>query len=96
MITMMTRRDVLDQLKRVGIHELSLLKKDCREFENYMAVYYGYKILKKESDSIPALSTPNSTPPTRKNSMKLRRYKRTYSGLPSSPLGVKSEKNKGQ
>jgi hypothetical protein len=45
---MMTRRDVLDQLKRVGIKDLSLLKRSCRDFENYMAVNYDYEIIKKE------------------------------------------------
>ena len=96
MIAMMTRRDVLDQLKRVGIHELSLLKRDCREFENYMAVYYGYKILKKGSEAKPALSTQNATHPTLKTSLNLKRYKRNYSGLPFSPPRVKSEQNRGQ
>jgi hypothetical protein len=45
---MMTRRDVLDQLKRVGIKDLSLLKRSCRDFENYMAVNYDYEIVRKE------------------------------------------------
>lgn len=49
----MTRRDVLDQLKRVGIKDLSLLKRSCREFENYMAVNYDYEILKKKRIVLP-------------------------------------------
>lgn len=45
---MMTRRDVLDQLKRVGIKDLSLLRRSCRDFENYMAVNYDYEISRKK------------------------------------------------
>jgi hypothetical protein len=44
---MLTRRDVLDHLKRVGIRRLSEIKGNCREFEQYMAVYYDYEIEKK-------------------------------------------------
>jgi hypothetical protein len=44
---MLTRRDVLNHLKRVGVKEFSQLKRDCREFEQYMAVYYDYIIVKK-------------------------------------------------
>ncbi len=77
----MTRRDVLNQLKRVGIRELSLLKRDCREFETYMDVYYDYKILKKESEpKPPALSLQNPTPPHLKISLNLKRYLRDHSG----------------
>ncbi len=77
----MTRRDVLNQLKRVGIRELSLLKRDCREFETYMEVYYDYKILKKENETKPpALSLQNPTPTHLKISLNLKRYLRDYSG----------------
>jgi len=94
---MMTRRDVLDQLKRVGIHELSLLKRDCREFENYMAVYYDYKILKKDSGAKPpALSPPNPTPSHLKISSNLKRYLRDYSVLSFSSPRAKSEPKGGQ
>ena len=93
----MTRRDVLDQLKRVGINELSLLKRDCREFENYMAAYYDYKILKKESETKPpALSPQNHTPSHLKTFLNLRRYKQDYSGLTFSHPRVKSEQNRDQ
>jgi hypothetical protein len=94
---MMTRRDVLDQLKRVGIHELALLKRDCREFENYMAIYYDYKILKKESEAKPPpLSPQNPTPSHLKISLNLKRYLGDYSGLSFSPPRVKSGHNRGQ
>jgi len=55
----MTRRDVLDQMKRVGIKDLSLLKRSCRDFENYMAVNYDYEILKKERKVKPPDPSPD-------------------------------------
>jgi len=79
---MMTRRDVLDQLKRVGIKDLSLLKRSCRDFENYMAVNYDYKIPKKERpvrSPAPPLHRPTSSP--MKISLNLRRRKIGYPKL---------------
>jgi hypothetical protein len=35
---MLTRREVLIELKRVEIKELSPLKRECRDFEKYVAV----------------------------------------------------------
>ncbi len=35
------------QLRRVGVRKLSQLKRNCREFEQYMVVDYDYEILKK-------------------------------------------------
>ena len=93
---MMTRRDVLEQLNRVGVHELSLLKRDCREFENYMAVYYGYKILKKDRETKSAPSALNTTPPSLKNFLNVRPHRRNCAGLPLNPPRVKSEPNRCQ
>jgi hypothetical protein len=95
---MMTRRDVLNQLKRVGIHQLSLLKRDCREFETYMDVYYDYKILKKErGPKIPALSLQNPASTHLKISLNLKRYLQDYSGLSfNPPRGNKSGQKAGQ
>jgi hypothetical protein len=45
---MLTRREVLVQLRRVGIRELSQLKRACREFERYMSVNYDNEILEEE------------------------------------------------
>ena len=45
---MLTRREVLMQLRRVGVRELSQLKRDCREFEQFMAVNYDYEVVKNE------------------------------------------------
>lgn len=44
----LTRREVLMQLRRIGVRELSQLKQDCREFEQFMAVNYDYEIVKNE------------------------------------------------
>jgi hypothetical protein len=94
---MMTRRDVLNQLKRVGIHELSILKRDCREFENYMAIYYDYKILKKGNEPKPAaLSLSNPTPTHLKISLNLKRYLGDFSGLSFTPLRDKSRQKEDQ
>ena len=79
---MMTRRDVLDQLKRVGIKDLSLLKRSCREFENYMAVNYDYEILRKEKPvklRAPSIYKPVTTP--LKISLNLRRRRISYPKL---------------
>jgi hypothetical protein len=74
MMAMMTRHDVLEQLKRVGVKDLSLLKKSCRDFENYMAVNYDYKIFKKaRAVKLPALSFDSPASAPMKISVNLRR-----------------------
>jgi len=40
---MLTRREILIELKSAGIENLSLLKWHCRDFENYMAASYGFE-----------------------------------------------------
>jgi hypothetical protein len=95
MIDMMTRRDVLQQLKRVGIHELSLLKRDCREFENYMASCYGYRILKKDREAKPAPSAQDTIPPSPKISLNLRPHRRNCARPSFNPSRVKSDQNRG-
>ena len=78
----MTRRDVLEQLKRVGIKDLSLLKRSCRDFENYMAVHYDYEILKKErSVTTPAFPLKPPTLSSLKISLNLKRRSVTYPRL---------------
>lgn len=42
---MLTRREILDQLKRMGVKEPSLLKIYLKDFENYMQINYGLKIV---------------------------------------------------
>ena len=44
----LTRREVLKQLNRIGLKKISELKINCREFEQYMAVNYDYEIVKNE------------------------------------------------
>jgi hypothetical protein len=81
-VDMMTRRDVLDQLKRVGIKDLSLLKRSCRDFENYMAVNYDYEILRKEKPvklRAPSIHKPVTTP--MKISLNLRQRRISYPRL---------------
>jgi hypothetical protein len=45
---MLTRWEVLMQLRKMEGRSLSQLKRDCREFEDYMAVNYDYEIAKKK------------------------------------------------
>jgi len=78
----MTRREVLEQLKRVGVKDLSLLKRSCRDFENYMAVNYDYEILKKgRIVGLPALPLKNPTLSSLKFSLNLKRRSVTYPRL---------------
>ena len=46
---MLTRWEVLMQLRKMEGRSLSQLKRDCREFEEYMAVNYDYVIVKKRA-----------------------------------------------
>lgn len=50
MNVMLTRREILIQLRKLGVKEPSLLKAYLRDFENYMKTNYGLDILKEESD----------------------------------------------
>jgi hypothetical protein len=43
---MLTRREVLVQLKTLGVKEVSLLKLYLRDIEKYMETNYGMRILK--------------------------------------------------
>jgi hypothetical protein len=43
---MLTRRDVLTELKRMGVKKPSLLKNYLRDFEKYIGTYYDFKITK--------------------------------------------------
>jgi hypothetical protein len=47
---MLSRREVLTQLKTLGIKEQSLLKAYLRDFEQYMRKNYGLEIIKKSRD----------------------------------------------
>jgi hypothetical protein len=45
---MLTRREILIELERVGLRGCSLLKRNCRDFEKYMSIHYDFKIPRKE------------------------------------------------
>ena len=47
MIIMLSRREILMQLRRLGVNEQSLLKAYLRDFEQYMKKNYGLEIIKK-------------------------------------------------
>ncbi len=44
---MLSRREILIQLRRMGVKEQSLLKAYLRDFEQYMKMNYGLEIIKK-------------------------------------------------
>ena len=50
---MLTRREVLTKLRRVGVRKLSWLKSDCREIEQYMTANHDYEIVKNKRPSSP-------------------------------------------
>ncbi|OGP76945.1 MAG: hypothetical protein A2W09_09065 [Deltaproteobacteria bacterium RBG_16_50_11] len=55
---MLTRREVLTELTRMGVKKLSLLKTCLREFEKYISTYYGFQVLRpkktRQGDLSPA------------------------------------------
>lgn len=59
---MLTRHEVLMELKRMGVKEPSLLKSYLRDFEDYMSTHYGLKIVKrkKRSNELPKDKSPSS------------------------------------
>ena len=46
-VIMLSRREILIQLRRLGVKEQSLLKAYLRDFEQYMKKNYGMEIIKK-------------------------------------------------
>ena len=56
---MLSRRDVLTQLTKLGVKQQSLLKAYLRDFEKYMKENYGLEVLKKSSHT-----TQKEPPPT--------------------------------
>jgi hypothetical protein len=49
---MLTRREVLIQLKILGVREVSLLKLYLRDIEKYMETNYGMRIVKRKKDEL--------------------------------------------
>jgi hypothetical protein len=43
---MLTRRDILNELKRMGVRKPSLLKSYLRDFERYIGIHYDFRISK--------------------------------------------------
>jgi len=60
---MLTRRDILNELKRMGVRKPSLLKSYLRDFEKYIGAYYDFKISKsnKTLDHQPIQNTKSSS-----------------------------------
>jgi len=52
---MLTRRDILMELKRMGVRKPSLLKSYLRDFERYIGNHYSFEIskTKKTLDPLP-------------------------------------------
>jgi hypothetical protein len=44
---MLTEREILAELGRMGIKEPSLMEKSLKEFEEYMAENYGLKMIEE-------------------------------------------------
>jgi len=47
-IVMLTRYEILKELKRMGVKEPCLLKAYLRDFENYIGTHYGLEIVKRK------------------------------------------------
>ena len=58
---MLTRREVLNELRRIGIKEPSLLKEYLEDFEHYMETTNGLKITTTRADSEEKLFKQDST-----------------------------------
>jgi hypothetical protein len=59
---MLTRYEILKELRRMGVKEPSLLKAYLRDFENYIGTHYGLKIVKtkKKLDDSPSPKSSSS------------------------------------
>ncbi len=53
---MLTRREVLKELRRIGIKEPSLLKEYLEDFEHYLEVNHGLRIATGGAESEKILS----------------------------------------
>jgi hypothetical protein len=67
---MITRKEVLKELGRLGLRDLSEIKRGCREYEDYMAAFYGLKIMKSvKAKKSPGGATKNLSPRGKTNSL---------------------------
>jgi hypothetical protein len=55
---MLNRREILAQLKRIGVKEPALRKIYLRDFEKYMEINYGLKIGKEEKFRLKSKEVP--------------------------------------
>lgn len=53
LIAMLTTKEVLEELRRVGVKDQNSLRAYLKDFEDYMITHYGLRILdtKKKSDT---------------------------------------------
>lgn len=56
---MLTRNEVLKELRRMGVKDRRLLRVYLKDFENYMISYYGLKIVDKKKNDIPPIQNPH-------------------------------------
>jgi len=59
-MAMLTRREILSELRRLGIKEPSLLKTFFEDFEHYMEINYGLRVVKSNEklEDVPDLDSP--------------------------------------
>jgi hypothetical protein len=59
-MAMLTQREILNELRRLGIKEPSLLKAYFEEFEHYMEINYGLRVAKanEKLEDVPDLDSP--------------------------------------
>ncbi len=48
---MLTRREVSDELRRIGTKELSLIKEYLEDYERYFEINYGLRIASTRAES---------------------------------------------
>ena len=57
---MLTRREILNELRRIGITEQSSVKEYLEDFEHYMEISHGLKITPTRAESEKKLFKKNS------------------------------------
>ena len=59
---MLTRQEILRELRRIGVKEPSLLKTYLKDFKHYMEINHGSEFgkIKGALQGLPALDTPSA------------------------------------
>ena len=52
---MLTRHEILSELRRIGIKEPSMLKTYIKDFEHYIQINYGSEIGNKKKGALPGV-----------------------------------------